>query len=74
MERSQLYQEVSNGKYGQYKLEIFVSATKLPDLDDKRIKHAVYDAVDLINDAFTEVLVEEDPNTAIKAAKQRRLY
>ena len=71
METKQLYYQRLNGTYGSYELTITVGATKLPDLEQDKIREAAYKAASLIQSEVMEAVVRACPE-AMKRAQMER--
>ena len=69
MQTESLYKEQSCGLYGAFDIEITVAASKLPDLTQRPIRDATYDAVKLIRSAVMAAVVQDNPN----AMEQKRV-
>lgn len=71
MERSLLFKEEGASQYGQYSLEITVSATKLPDLDQDPIREVAYDAARRIKTEVLSAVVANSPEAMQCKAEER---
>ncbi len=71
-ESKSLYKERSHGSFGTFEIEITVGATKLPDLNQKEISYAAYDAVKLVKAAVMAAVVRDNPEAKERAKNERR--
>ena len=73
MEYVSIHKREGHGPIGGFGIEILVAADKLPDLKQKSIAYAVYDAVDKVSAEINAAIKADHPQTVDEITKNKEL-